>query len=150
EEAREREGLDDREVAEGEPGERVEAGRGERGPPAEAPLDVEVEQSAGRGGGERGQAPRRVPRLAEDPDPGAVDVRQERHLLVEEVAVGDVAVEGEARRVRVHTLVAVEEPERDERPEDERLRGGDQRATGERHSFVRVAPGRIRASPRPP
>ena len=151
EEAREREGLDDREVAEYEPGERVEAGRGERGPAAEAPLDVEVEQRARRRGGERRQAPSRVPRFAEDADPRAVDVRQERHLLVEEVAVGDVAVQGEPRGVRVDALVAVEEPERDERPEDERLRGGDSRATSVRHSPpARAGSGRTRASPRPP
>ena len=139
EEARERERLDDPEVAEDEAGKDVERERRERRHGASAARDVEVEERAGRDPEQRRERADRVPRLAEDADPGAVDVRQERHLLVEEVAVGDVAVEGEPRGVGVDALVPVHEPEDGERSEDERLRGDRERRGDARDSFGRHA-----------
>src|SRR5205823_4865022 len=129
-EARERERLHDREVAEDERRERVERERagGERAAPV-APQDVEVEDGPGRRGEERRQDAHGVPRLARDRDPAAVDVRKERHLLVEEIAIRDVSVAGEAGSGRVDALVSVHEPERDERPEEERL-GADREDVG--------------------
>ena len=93
---RERECLDDREVAHDEPRHCVQRERDGRRQQADLQAHMTEEERSRRKSQEDGEKSDGLPRLAREPEPRPVDVRQERGLLVEEVPVRHLAVDGKA------------------------------------------------------
>jgi hypothetical protein len=134
-ERREREGLEQREVTEHQAGADVDEKRGKGGCRAEIAPHMPVDQDADRKREDGGEHPRRVPGFAGETEPRAVDVRQQRHLPVEEIPIGQVSMDREPRRIRVDPLVAVDEASERDR-HDQRGRSGDRQEDSRRAASV--------------